>query len=356
MTSSISALVEPKTTHIERTSKEPRQDILHTVVLSRIEQVNRNVRLFRLSIPKGQPSIKFKPGQWLDFHIPDIPKPGGFTICSPPSLAAATSTPKDGRYLELAIKSSPGNPAAAFLFRPISEIENTELKVRVGGSFVWPPRLYTKDKGEDDGGGHRENHRTPDPSSDSSQTPDLKQKNRLKRVVFIASGMGVNPLISMLSHIAETETQTETKTSQAPTNSPSVPESNLEITFLYGVREEPEPEPQENGLNPQSQPPIQDPIPRPPPKVNNPPEHTLKQQNHRFITTIPHPSISLIFHKQPIITSTSTITITSRRSQHNPTHHPQTQNHNDRRPIRPRTTRPEKGHSVLHLRRAEHDG
>ncbi|KAH8815936.1 hypothetical protein F5884DRAFT_774299 [Xylogone sp. PMI_703] len=233
MSSPASPPVEPKTTHIERTSKEPRENVLHTVVLSYIEQVNRSVRLFRLSIPEGQPPIRFKPGQWLDVHIPGIQKPGGFTICSAPSLANPPSTAsnsalnikKDDRYLELAIKASPDNPAAAFLFRPVSEIQNTELKVRVGGSFIWPPRKYSHDE---------ENFNS-----------DVKRRRRPRRVLFVASGMGINPLISMLGHIAESETS-------ASLTSSSESNPKMEITFLYGTRQEPGPDQTESQIQNQS--------------------------------------------------------------------------------------------------------
>lgn len=41
-------------------------------------------------------------------------------------------------YLELAVQKSPNAPAA-WLWRPESEILGSEVEVRVGGSFVWPP-------------------------------------------------------------------------------------------------------------------------------------------------------------------------------------------------------------------------
>lgn len=58
---------------------------------------------------------------------------GGFTV---------TSTPQDlekNAYLELAVKFSPANPPAAWLWQRKGKILNHQLAVRVGGSFVWPP-------------------------------------------------------------------------------------------------------------------------------------------------------------------------------------------------------------------------
>lgn len=135
---------------------------------------------------------QFRPGQWLDVHIPDptIPRPGGFTITSPPSLL---KSPSSDPYLELAIQRS-SNPPAAWLWRPTAEILGRELDVRVGGSFVWPPEIMAKGTGN--GGG----------------------AYGIRKVVFVAGGVGINPLISMLSSISETETE------------------DLDIEFLYSIK------------------------------------------------------------------------------------------------------------------------
>lgn len=125
--------------------------------------------------------LQFLPGQWLDVHLPTLSKAGGFTITSSPSKAQIQTAPSAPRqrspapspYLELAVQRSPTNPAAAWLWKPFPEILGKELQVRVGGSFVWPP-----------------------PNIDVI---------KLARVVFIAGGVGINPLISILSHLAEAE-------------------------------------------------------------------------------------------------------------------------------------------------------
>jgi NAD(P)H-flavin reductase len=108
---------------------------------------------------------KFLPGQWLDVHVPGIHKAGGFTITSPPS-----HLPPPTNYLELAIQKSPLNPPAAWLWQNPESILGTELQVRVGGSFVWPPPL---------------------------------KESEITRVVFIAGGVGINPLMSIVSSLAQ---------------------------------------------------------------------------------------------------------------------------------------------------------
>jgi ferredoxin-NADP reductase len=100
-----------------------------------------------------------------------VPKTGGFTITSAPSAALTGPSP----YLELAVQASPENEPAAWLWRPVSEILGATLRVRVGGRFTFPP------------------------SSESSEHAAAIPK----KVVFVAGGVGVNPLISMLSYIAE---------------------------------------------------------------------------------------------------------------------------------------------------------
>jgi len=110
---------------------------------------------------------KFSAGQWLDTYVPNDPKPGGFTITSSPKAAAEPEDP----YIELAVQESPANPPAAWLWQSPSEILGSKLQVRVGGSFIFPP----------------------------SEIP----LNEIRRVVFVAGGVGINPFASMLGWIAE---------------------------------------------------------------------------------------------------------------------------------------------------------
>jgi NAD(P)H-flavin reductase len=140
--------------------------------------------------------IQFLPGQWLDVHVPGILKPGGFTITSTPFDAQPKTAPiqlstvsidYQPGYLELAVQESPSNPPAAWLWRPIPDIIDQELNVRVGGSFVWPP-----------------------------PNVDLQE---VRRIVFVAGGVGINPLMSIVSHLAQFSRQPYT------------------ISFLYSVRD-----------------------------------------------------------------------------------------------------------------------
>ena len=117
---------------------------------------------------------------------PGIPQAGGFTITSIPGRRGPHDGSVDRKYVELAIQYSPRNAPAAYLWRSEAELLNTELHIRVGGNFVWPP-------------------------------PGIAPESR-KRVLFIAGGVGVNPLISILAHI----------------NATGVPLDS--VTLLYGTK------------------------------------------------------------------------------------------------------------------------
>ena len=92
---------------------------------------------------------------------------GGFTITSPPQ---ASSRSEEDPHIELAIQHSPSNPPAAYLWRPKAEILDSTVSFRVGGSFVYPPPTLSKE-----------------------------ECGRIDRAVFIAGGVGINPIMSMLS-------------------------------------------------------------------------------------------------------------------------------------------------------------
>lgn len=100
--------------------------------------------------------MQFRPGQWVDVHIPGLAQAGGFTITSTPDQAKETG---ENGYLELAVQNSPRNLAAAWLWQQSDLIVDSELMVRVGGKFVWPP-------------------------------PNLEIHD-IKKVVFVAGGVGI---------------------------------------------------------------------------------------------------------------------------------------------------------------------
>ncbi|WPG97812.1 oxidoreductase nad-binding domain-containing protein 1 [Acrodontium crateriforme] len=185
------ATIRSSMPHEERTAAEPRQNRLEPVTLSHIREINDTLRVLRLSPIDPTRTIQFSPGQWLDTFIPGLRSAGGFTITSTPSEARPSRN--SAPFLELAVQKS-RNPPAQWLWQDAERILGQQLTVRVGGGFIWPPA-----------------------GIDASQ---------IERLVFVAGGVGVNPLISMFSHLIRA------------THRPR------EIHFLYGTKASPEIDPQ----------------------------------------------------------------------------------------------------------------
>lgn len=187
--------------HQERTANEPRAKDPHTATLARVTPVNDRIRRFRFHI-KDKNGFNFLPGQWLDVFVPDVARPGGFTITSSPAEALPRSDPAHTPYFELAVKQSPNNATAAWLWKPSEEIVGQEIQVRVGGSFVWPPSCV-----------------------------DMK---KIKRVIFIAGGMGINPMMSMMSYIDDNYPDLEVRLLYS-TKVPSRETAPSQVLFLQDV-------------------------------------------------------------------------------------------------------------------------
>ncbi|KAF7630436.1 hypothetical protein AFLA_011060 [Aspergillus flavus NRRL3357] len=225
----MSSLASKKTSvpHKLRTAAEPRQNILYNVRLSHIEEVNPTVRLLHLAIPprvqapeepnqsdeesdEPQP-FTFAPGQWLDMLKPSpLYSPQQSHLPVEDEETGLPPVDPRGRdpYVELAVQKALSNPASAWLWKPKDEILGKELCIRVGGSFVWPP-------------------------------PSGIDLEKVKNVVLIAGGVGINPLISILSHL--NNNADETPASHHPFN----------IHFLYSTKL-PEATPQEAATSPES--------------------------------------------------------------------------------------------------------
>lgn len=144
------------------------------------------------------------PGQWLDVFVPNVEKAGGFTITSSPNEALTRADPDHTPYFELAVQKSPDNPPAAWLWQPEEEVLGQEVTVRVGGSFVFPP-------------------------------PGIEFK-KIKRVIFVAGGVGINPFMSMMSYINQEYPDLETRLIYS-TKVPSRETDPTEVLFLNEILE-----------------------------------------------------------------------------------------------------------------------
>ena len=93
-----------------------------------------------------------------------VPAPTPSTT-TPPSAATF-----DDPYIELAIQKSPENPPAAYLWQNPEQIMNSPVRFRIGGNFTFPP-----------------------------MTLSMQEFQRIDNVVLIAGGVGINPIMSMLT-------------------------------------------------------------------------------------------------------------------------------------------------------------
>ncbi|XP_069505003.1 oxidoreductase NAD-binding domain-containing protein 1 isoform X1 [Ambystoma mexicanum] len=114
----------------------------------------------RVRLAVGNSEFTFKAGQWVDLFIPGVPKVGGFSICSSPAML------KEEGALELAVKHNLHPPAHWIHTRCTLD---SEVALRVGGDFFFDPQ---------------------------SCDPPVN-------LLLIAGGVGINPLFSILLHVAD---------------------------------------------------------------------------------------------------------------------------------------------------------
>ncbi|XP_051872032.1 oxidoreductase NAD-binding domain-containing protein 1 [Pristis pectinata] len=155
-----------KTDHLERTINNFRQEMIAEAKVCGIVYESETVKRLRLVVMNKD--FAFKAGQWVDFFIPGISKVGGFSICSSPGLLERESV------VELAVKYSK-HPPAHWIHTQCNI--GSEVTLRVGGDFFFDPRP-------------------------SDSPVDL---------LLVAGGVGINPLYSILLHIADLHRLQETK-------------------------------------------------------------------------------------------------------------------------------------------------
>ena len=133
--------------------------VMHHVEITQIRQETPTVKSFRLALP--EPTFSFWPGQWVDVYIDDpIEAPdgiiGGFSM---------TSSPLHRDYIELAIKRIPEGRASMYLHD----------RINVGDRVI----------------------------IDGGYGDFYYQEGMSNRLVLIAGGIGITPLMSMIRFVAE---------------------------------------------------------------------------------------------------------------------------------------------------------
>ncbi|CAM4517294.1 oxidoreductase NAD-binding domain-containing protein 1 isoform X1 [Lepidochelys kempii] len=147
-----------KTDHLERTANNFRQEVISPAKVCGITNESETVKRLRLAVTNKD--FTFKAGQWVDFFIPEVAVVGGFSICSSPGLL------EQERVLELAVKHTV-HPPAHWIHTQCSL--DSVVALRVGGNFFFDPQ-----------------------PADSPVN-----------LVLIAGGVGINPLFSILLHVAD---------------------------------------------------------------------------------------------------------------------------------------------------------
>ncbi|KAJ7322457.1 hypothetical protein JRQ81_018744 [Phrynocephalus forsythii] len=142
------------------------KEIISKAKVCAITDESATVKRLRLAVADKE--FTFKAGQWVDFFIPGVAVVGGFSICSSPGLLE-----KEG-ILELAVKRTT-HPPAHWIHTKCTL--DSEVALRVGGNFYFDPQPA-------------------DPPAN---------------LVLIAGGVGINPLFSILLHVADLHRARENK-------------------------------------------------------------------------------------------------------------------------------------------------
>lgn len=168
--------IAARKTHLELTAQEKRSTGIIPAVVAEITEVTPTCR--QLSLEVDASAVSFKPGQWVDFFIPDDPVVGGYSITSTPDVLRATNR------LELVVKKSE-HPPAKWIHSNACSV-GAQVDVSVGGSFYYDDD--TSRSIESDSSGRKEV---------AANLPDSPER----RVLLIAGGIGATPVASIFRHV-----------------------------------------------------------------------------------------------------------------------------------------------------------
>lgn len=150
--------------HVQRTADNSRTELISLARVIRLQDVSKTVKSLTLQIENR--NLSFKAGQWLDMFIPGLKTVGGFSMYSSPCKLSSY------QQLDLAVKYSEHPPA--YWVHTQCKLDS-QVHVRVGGDFYF----------------------------------DLASENN-NDLLLIAGGVGINPLCSILNHVADLSAENQT--------------------------------------------------------------------------------------------------------------------------------------------------
>uniref|UniRef100_A0A915J7J7 Oxidoreductase NAD-binding domain-containing protein 1 n=1 Tax=Romanomermis culicivorax TaxID=13658 RepID=A0A915J7J7_ROMCU len=147
--------------HTERTKNNFRQKEKIAVRVTNTVRLSPTVKLLKFKAEEPDVPIRFKAGQWIDLIMPFESSVGGYSICSAPFESSGTNS------FSIAVKYVTDSPAQWCHDATI----NTQAYVRIGGDFYFEP----------------------------------EQDFSTEHLVFVAGGVGVNPIHSILKQCLYTD-------------------------------------------------------------------------------------------------------------------------------------------------------
>ena len=132
--------------HAELTKSKPRAHVISKARLDKVSQLTPST--VELQFTMEDPEFGFRSGNWVDCFIPGCDDIGGFTVTTPPQTLPT---------LHLAVK---GGSNHAPTVAAIKAREGDEWHMRAGGNF--------------------------------------EMKDATRNVLFLAGGIGINPMVAML--------------------------------------------------------------------------------------------------------------------------------------------------------------
>ncbi|XP_076439458.1 oxidoreductase NAD-binding domain-containing protein 1-like isoform X2 [Babylonia areolata] len=148
--------------HVTRTQSSTRKELISSATVLDIRNESDNVKVLTLRVHDR--NLSFKPGQWVDTFIPGMETIAGYSMCSSPFLLESEG------ILILAVKFSEHPPA--FWVHTKCRAGDV-LRLRAGGDYYFDPQPGEENPGD---------------------------------VLLVAGGVGINPLYSMLNHVAHINT------------------------------------------------------------------------------------------------------------------------------------------------------